>query len=155
MAEFVPVLIGTAGLAAGECFVLHDGADIVIGRSRSCDISLRRMAAYLKAPSDHRDADHDFNTVSRRHLRLQVHASTVRLQDLSTNGTFCNEQPLEQSRECDLSGGTFTLRLGTRETFQLLLLPKDDPRLAAKPAAAATGAEGDTNGKTDTPQKTL
>jgi pSer/pThr/pTyr-binding forkhead associated (FHA) protein len=149
MAEFVPVLIGTAGLAASEVFVLHDGADIVIGRSRSCDISLRRMAAYLKSPAEQRDADHDFNTVSRRHLRLQVHGNVVRLQDLSTNGTFCNEQPLEQSRECDLGTGTFTLRLGTRETFQMLMLPKDDPRLAAKPNAAVPAGESETNGKTD------
>ncbi len=149
MAEFVPVLVGTAGLSAGECFMLHDGVDIVIGRSRSCDISMRRMAAYLKAPAEQRDADHDFNTVSRRHLRLQVRGTVVRLQDLSTNGSFCNEQPLEQQRECDLASGTFTLRLGTRESFQLVMLPKDDPRLAPKPASALSADEPDTHSRTD------
>ncbi len=130
MAEAVPVLLGTAGFVQGECFLLSDGSDIVVGRSRSCDISLRRSANYLKAASEQRDADQDFNTVSRRHLRLQVHESVVRIQDLSTNGTFCNDEPVQQARELDLVNGAFILRLGTRETFQVTLLPKDDPRVA-------------------------
>jgi pSer/pThr/pTyr-binding forkhead associated (FHA) protein len=134
MADAVPVLLGTAGFVLGECIPLTDGADIVIGRSRSCDISLRRAANYLKAPSDTRDVDQDFNTVSRRHLRLQVHESVVRVQDLSTNGTFWNDETVQQARETDLANGPFTLRLGTRETFQVLLLPKDDPRVVAAEA---------------------
>src|SRR5258708_5499429 len=108
MAELVPVLIGTAGLVDGECFLLQDGVDVVVGRSRSCDISLRRTAGYLKAPPELRDADHDFNTVSRRHIRLQAHDVVIRLQDLSTNGTFCNDEQVEQPREMDLSTGTYT-----------------------------------------------
>jgi pSer/pThr/pTyr-binding forkhead associated (FHA) protein len=146
MADTIPALVGTAGLVVGECYVLNDGADIVIGRSRSCDISLRRTNGYLKSPSDVRDADHDFNTVSRRHLRLQVHDSIVRLQDLSTNGTYCNEQQLEQSREIDLSAGPATVRLGTRECFQLVMLPKDDPRVLShkvQPAPVAQSGQDD------------
>ncbi|MBA3686806.1 MAG: FHA domain-containing protein [Planctomycetes bacterium] len=140
MADAVPVLLGTAGFVLGECFVLGDGSDVVIGRSRSCDISLRRAANYLKAASETRDVDQDFNTVSRRHLRLQVHESVVRVQDLSTNGTFCNDDPVQQAREIDLANGAFSLRLGTRETFQVQMLPKDDPRVivagAREPQAA-------------------
>ena len=48
------------------------GVDVVIGRSRSCDISLRRCAIYLKTPPAQRDNDHDFNTVSRRHCELMI-----------------------------------------------------------------------------------
>lgn len=138
MTDRVPVLIGTNGLVAGECFILNDGADLIVGRSRSCDISLRRSDGYMKATSEARDSDHEFNTVSRRHTRLQVHESVVRVQDLSTNGTFCNDEPVQQSKEVDLKSGDVVLRLGTRESFQMTMLPKDDPRVAAarKPKSA-------------------
>jgi pSer/pThr/pTyr-binding forkhead associated (FHA) protein len=96
MADLVPVLIGTAGFVVGECYVLDEGADIVVGRSRTCDISLRKAAAYLSAPPQVRDEDHDFNTVSRRHLRLQVQAGTLKVHDLSTNGSFVNDEPINQ-----------------------------------------------------------
>jgi pSer/pThr/pTyr-binding forkhead associated (FHA) protein len=129
MADLVPVLIGTAGLVEGECFLLDTGIDLIVGRSRSCDISLRRTTAYLKTPAAVRDGDHDFNTVSRRHLRVQVSGGNASLQDLSTNGTFFNGEPMREQQQVDLNAGSCTVRLGTRESFQLCLLPKDDPRL--------------------------
>jgi pSer/pThr/pTyr-binding forkhead associated (FHA) protein len=129
MADQVPVLIGTSGMVEGECFLLDLGVDLVVGRSRSCDISLRRTTAYLKSPAVARDGDHDFNTVSRRHLRIMVSDATAALQDLSTNGTFYNGEPLRDLLKVDLNGGPCTIRLGTRETFQLCLLERSDPRL--------------------------
>lgn len=129
MADLVPVLIGTAGMVEGECFLLDRGIDLIVGRSRSCDISLRRTTAYLKTPAAVRDGDHDFNTVSRRHLRVQVTAGSAALQDLSTNGTFFNGEQMKEQQQADLTAGACTLRLGTRESFQLCLLPTDDPRL--------------------------
>ena len=129
MSDTVPVLIGTAGIVQGESFVLATGVAVVIGRSRSCDISLRRTTGYLKAPSDSRDIDHDFNTVSRRHARVEVGAAKARIEDLSTNGTFVNGDHLAGSIEVDLVNGVCALRLGTRESFDLVLLARDDPRL--------------------------
>jgi pSer/pThr/pTyr-binding forkhead associated (FHA) protein len=129
MTDTVPVLIGTAGIVQGESFVLATGIAVVIGRSRSCDISLRRTAGYLKSPSDSRDIDHDFNTVSRRHARVEVGAAKARIEDLSTNGTFVNGDHLAGSIEVDLVNGVCALRLGTRESFDLVLLSRDDPRL--------------------------
>ena len=140
MADLIPVLIGTAGFVVGECFVLPDGADLVLGRSRSCDISLRRAAAYLQAPAQMRDDDHDFNTVSRRHVRVQVKNSHVTVQDLSTNGVFINDEPLQQSRDLDLTSGSYSVRLGTREAFRLTRLPKDDPRVLAHNAKPTPSA---------------
>lgn len=143
MADTVPVLIGTAGIVQGESFVLQPGVAVVIGRSRSCDISLRRTAGYLQAPADSRDADHDFNTVSRRHARVEVGESKVRIEDLSTNGTFVNGDHLSGASEVDLASGICALRLGTRESFDLVLLSKDDPRLqglqAVSPAPPGSG----------------
>jgi pSer/pThr/pTyr-binding forkhead associated (FHA) protein len=129
MTDQVPVLIGTAGMVEGECFVLGEGVDLTIGRSRSCDVSLRKTSAYLKTPSQVRDNDHDFNTVSRRHLRLHIKEGTAALQDLSSNGTYCNGEQLVQPRKVDLKAGACSIRLGTRETFDLALMPKDDPRV--------------------------
>ncbi len=129
MTDQVPVLLGTAGMVDGECFMLDRGMDIVVGRSRSCDVSLRRTAAYLKTPPAQRDADHDFNTVSRRHLKVIIHDNTVSIQDLSTNGTFFNGEPMREPQKVDLAVGPCTVRLGTRESFQLLMLAKDDPRV--------------------------
>jgi pSer/pThr/pTyr-binding forkhead associated (FHA) protein len=129
MTDQVPVLLGTAGLVDGECFLLERSMDIVVGRSRSCDVSLRRTAAYLKTPPTQRDNDHDFNTVSRRHLKITITDSTASIQDLSTNGTFFNGEPMREPQKVDLAAGPCTVRLGTRESFQLLLLAKDDPRL--------------------------
>ena len=129
MTDQVPVLLGTAGMVDGECFMLDRGMDIVVGRSRSCDVSLRRTAAYLKTPPAQRDGDHDFNTVSRRHLKVIIHDNTVSIQDLSTNGTFFNGEPMREPQKVDLAVGPCTVRLGTRESFQLLMLAKDDPRV--------------------------
>lgn len=146
MADLVPVLIGTAGFVVGECFVLDEGADIVVGRSRTCDISLRKATAYLNAPPQVRDEDHDFNTVSRRHLRVQVNAGTLKLHDLSTNGSFVNDEPINQTREINLTEGSFSLRLGTRESFRLTRLPQDDPRVIAqrnKPTQVEDAGGGD------------
>jgi pSer/pThr/pTyr-binding forkhead associated (FHA) protein len=142
MADQVPVLLGTAGMVEGECFLLGRGADLVVGRSRSCDISLRRTSAYLKAPPAQRDGDHDFNTVSRRHVRVQVTASVVVLQDLSTNGTYFNGEVMKEEQKFDLADGACTVRLGTREAFQLCLLANDDPRIKDLQPVSSVTAQG-------------
>lgn len=138
MAEQVPVLIGVAGLVDGEVFPLADGVEVVIGRSRSCTVSLRRVVNYLNAPQATRDADHDFNTVSRRHLRVTVAATTASIEDLSTNGTQVNGQALEGPQQIDLASGGCVLRLGTREQFELRLIDRDDPRLEGRAPVGAT-----------------
>ncbi|MCK6489771.1 MAG: FHA domain-containing protein [Planctomycetes bacterium] len=138
MAEQVPVLIGVAGLVDGEVFPLADGVEVVIGRSRSCTVSLRRVVNYLNAPQATRDADHDFNTVSRRHLRVTVAATTASIEDLSTNGTQVNGQALDGPQQIDLASGGCVLRLGTREQFELRLVDRDDPRLEGRAPVGAT-----------------
>ncbi len=143
MPDTVPVLIGTAGIVQGESYVLARGTAVVIGRSRSCDISLRRTSGYIKAPTETRDTDHDFNTVSRRHARIEVVNDRARIEDLSTNGSFVNGEHLSGSTDVDLINGVCAVRLGTRESFDLVLLPADDPRLqgltAVQPAPPGSG----------------
>lgn len=147
MVDSIPVLLGTAGLVQGESYLLAPGSAVVIGRSRSCDISLRRTTGYIKAPADLRDNDHDFNTVSRRHARVEVTNSKVRIEDLSTNGTYVNGEHLNGSTEVDLGTGICNLRLGTRESFDLVLLAKDDPRLNGIQSVTASPTSDDTSGR--------
>ena len=98
MSDTVPVLIGTAGLVQGESFLLASGTAVVIGRSRSCDISLRRTPGYMKAPPDVRDADHDFNTVSRRHAEFRLETGEFQVVDVgSLNGTYVNREPVDSA----------------------------------------------------------
>jgi hypothetical protein len=139
----VAALIGTAGIADGEAYVLTDGIEIFIGRSRNCQISLRRTANYLRASPTVRDNDHDFNTVSRRHVRIFVAAGKADLEDLSSNGTFVSDEALTGRTTVDLTQGPCSLRLGTRECFELLLLASDDPRIAGKAPVAAATADAD------------
>ncbi len=120
--DTAPQLIGCDGWVNGETFSLKDGEDVVIGRSRSCDISLRRIDGYTSRPPAERDNDYDFNTVSRRHLRLVVHGQSVEVEDLSSNGSFCDEERVVGVTTVDLGSGPVRLRLGTRETF-LLKIP--------------------------------
>ena len=125
----VPTLIGIEGLVKGEVFPLDSGNEIIVGRSRSCDISLRKLESYRNMDSDDRDNDHDFNTVSRSHIRIQVvKENHVRFEDISTNGTYWNDQLITEPVDVDLSdpNGDTIIRLGARESFRLVLAdPKD------------------------------
>jgi pSer/pThr/pTyr-binding forkhead associated (FHA) protein len=145
MSDHVPVLIGTAGMAEGEIYLLAEGVEVIIGRSRSCPVSLRRTANYLRTSVAVRDNDHDFNTVSRRHVRLFIAADKADIEDLSANGTFIAGEQLAGRTTVDLATGPCSLRLGTRERFDLQLLASDDPRLEGKVPLAGeqAGAGGD------------
>jgi pSer/pThr/pTyr-binding forkhead associated (FHA) protein len=69
------ILRGTSGVLKGRRFVLEDGADYTLGRARDC-------SCVLEDP---------FRLISRRHCRIEVHAPSVRIQDLSSrNGTLVN-----------------------------------------------------------------
>ena len=144
MSDLLPTLFGTAGFVDGETFVLPEGLEVVIGRSRSCPISLRRVPGYLRASPTIRDNDHDFNTVSRRHLRLTVTDGVASIEDLSTNGSSFNGESIGKPLTVDLNTGGCCLRLGTRETFELALVAADDPRIAGKPPVTIPSGVKDT-----------
>lgn len=139
--DSIPVLVGTKGWVTGELYVLKDGESVVLGRSRSCDISLRRIVAYLERSPGERDADHDFNTVSRRHMRVTVTGNTVKLEDLSTNGSYCNDDAITGPRELNLGNGPVEIRLGTRETFRVEIA--DQQRLDALRASSTSDTSGE------------
>ena len=145
--DAAPQLIGCGGWVNGETFSLKEGEEVIIGRSRSCDISLRRIEGYTSRPAAERDNDYDFNTVSRRHVRLAIQGRSVEIEDLSSNGSFCDEERLVGVTTVDLGAGPVRLRLGTREAFLLKI-----PGLIAE--APAEEADDPADGPTAPPTAT-
>jgi pSer/pThr/pTyr-binding forkhead associated (FHA) protein len=81
---------GHGGLLAGVSHRLAPGETLVIGRSRSCDLSLRRTRVFERRP-DVKDvlASRQFNRVSRIHCEIEyMKDGHVQIRDLSRNGTF-------------------------------------------------------------------
>ncbi|MFP4057124.1 MAG: FHA domain-containing protein [Candidatus Brocadiia bacterium] len=115
-----PVLVGTGGFVRGEAYPLSAGSTVVIGRSRSCDISLRRCKAWLALEPEDRDEERDFRTVSRKHTRIRHRDDgTIEVEDLSSNGTFLNGERIRRAVISDLRERSYELLLGTREKFRL------------------------------------
>jgi FHA domain len=133
----IPVLIGLSGLATGEVFKLGPSADVLMGRSRECQISFQRFHAWLALSElERRLRDHYNSAVSRKHLRLLTHGSVVTAENLSSTGTLINQVALDGRRSFDLLRGPLLIRLGSAEerfSVDLLDEAEADRRIAALP----------------------
>ncbi len=81
---------GHGGLLAGAQHILGTGETLVIGRSRSCDLSLRKTKAFGRRDdaTDLLEAK-EFNRVSRIHCEIEFQDDgQVAIRDLSQNGTL-------------------------------------------------------------------
>ena len=115
-----PVLTGVEGFVRGEEYPLWRGATVVIGRSRSCDISLRRCRAWLELTPNSREDQKDFKTVSRRHVRISYRGpDNIEIEDLSSNGTFLDGQRIDRVAMTDLRERSHELLLGTHEKLRI------------------------------------
>lgn len=132
-----PVLLGLSGLATGEVVALGPAADLLIGRSRECQISFQRFRAWLALSEiERRLRDHFNSAVSRKHLRVLTHGNLLTLENLSSTGTQVDNQPLEGRRSYDLTRAPVLLRLGNaEERFRIELMEEAElqRRLAALP----------------------
>jgi len=81
---------GHGGLLAGVRRRLDPGETLVIGRSRSCDLSLRTTSAFdERADAPELLRSRQFNRVSRIHCEIEYRGDgDVEVRDLSRNGTF-------------------------------------------------------------------
>jgi pSer/pThr/pTyr-binding forkhead associated (FHA) protein len=121
MAAEGPVLIGVEGFVQGEEYPLDYGQTLIIGRSRSCDISLRRCPKWLEQNPANRDETKDFKTVSRKHVRVSFYnANSIEIEDLSSNGTFVDGKRVDRILISDIKERGHELLLGTRERFKLV-----------------------------------
>lgn len=138
------VLTGIEGYCKDESFEIREGATVVMGRSRSCDISFRRLRSWMEASEEQRESAEEFKTVSRRHLKTELvregDVLTLKMTDLSRNGTFVDEQkvgPLHEIKDWD---EVHYLRLGEAEKLKLELVD-DDGSAPAESAAAPHDAD--------------
>ena len=114
------VLVGTEGLVEGEVFRVNHGETIIVGRSRSCDISLRKCFKYLALDPEERKKDRHFQTVSRKHLRLIFKGKDqIELENMGANGTFIDGTKVDKVIITDVRFQAHDVLLGTREKFRL------------------------------------
>ena len=126
MAGGILVLVGLDGMVEGEVFRVPPGSQVVIGRSRSCDISLRKCLKYLALDPDERARNKHFQTVSRQHLQVSAEGPAhVELENLGANGTTCDGEKLTKLVLLDLPQKPREVVLGTKEKFRLEWRPDD------------------------------
>lgn len=119
-------LVGIAGLSRGKEFLIEEGGEAVIGRSRSCQFRIDSRPADDE-PTAHKPLKGSAGnqthllTVSGRHVKLSFRSATqVEITDLSKHGTFINGRRIEGSdRLLGLEKAPVEMRLGTNETFRL------------------------------------
>lgn len=117
---------GSGGLLEGVSRKLLPGETLVIGRSRSCDLSLRRTRAFRQRE----DAEQilgsaQFNRVSRIHCEIEyLKDRSVEIRDLSQNGTFVDGIRVGRSQLVKLDGRPVTLELVDATWGRLVLVEK-------------------------------
>ncbi|MCE9581505.1 MAG: FHA domain-containing protein [Planctomycetes bacterium] len=114
------LLKGVAGIVKDETFTIESGQDVVVGRSRGCEISLKACKAYSLMEPEAREKDEGLLTVSRKHVRVRfIKPDSIEVEDLSSNGTFLDGKKVEKMTITDLQLKPYELRLGRRETFRM------------------------------------
>jgi hypothetical protein len=133
-------LVGISGVFVGGTFLVEEGQAATIGRSRSCDISLR-VPSEGRDEEELNDAERHLRTVSRRHLTVEVNSSEdIQIADHSSHGSFIDGRRIEEGcTVTNLPESAHELKLGTNEAFRMEWVPAPDKR-AALEAAAATEA---------------
>ena len=107
----VLTLTGTRGAAKGLSLSLPEG-EALIGRSRSCGLSLSKISATCRS-------------VSKRHAVLRLgEDGKLEIEDLSRHGTFLDGDRIETATLTDLAWRRHTLRLGRTATFRIGIEPQ-------------------------------
>jgi pSer/pThr/pTyr-binding forkhead associated (FHA) protein len=113
------------GFLQGEERVLKRGEEIVVGRSRDADLSIRRATRYLERPDRHDlGRSEAWRSVSRMHARIAFYRPDhIVIEDLSSNGTFLDGKRIEgKVNVSDLAQVAHILALGAVERIKLELL---------------------------------
>ena len=114
---------GQGGLLAGVSHQLDVGEALVIGRSRSCDLSLRKTTVF----GERRDSpgllrSKEFNRVSRIHCEIEYRGDgAVEIRDLSQNGTFVDGVRVGRTHQMRIGAARVTVELVDGTWGKLLL----------------------------------
>jgi pSer/pThr/pTyr-binding forkhead associated (FHA) protein len=110
-------------MLAGEQVLVPLGGSVVVGRSRSCDLSTRKSRAFRQASEAEQRvilAARDFLRVSRRHVRITWRSKTqVEIRDLSRNGTWVNGVRIDRLMLPPPAEDPVEIRLANTETLRL------------------------------------
>jgi pSer/pThr/pTyr-binding forkhead associated (FHA) protein len=128
-------LRGRGGLLDGEFVKVPLEGTVTLGRSKRCDLSLKKSARYLLSSGAARTAIRDdlaFRAVSRRHCSVTFLApDLVEVENHSSNGTFVDGRRVARIRLEDVRFVRHEIRLGAHgDTFEieygsLVDLPED------------------------------
>jgi pSer/pThr/pTyr-binding forkhead associated (FHA) protein len=114
------------GAGQAEMLKVNLGESVVLGRSRSCEWSLKRTDAYLKDQNGSRAEMKQslaFRSVSRRHCRITYIApDMVDVENLSPNGTLVDGHRVDRVVLTDCRSKLHTIQLGPAG-FTLELAP--------------------------------
>jgi len=118
-----PVLVvrGMKGFFAGERRELAVGEELVVGRSRSADLSLRAARRFVQRGDQEQIMKTEaFLSVSRKHVRIKyVNPGLVEVEDLSSNGTFLDGRKIESVALTDFKERGHIVALGSAERLLL------------------------------------
>ncbi len=114
-------ILGTKGFLKGEERTLGLGETVVVGRSRSADISVKRATKFLARKDRAQIArTKRFLSVSRRHVRIHfMHPDFVEVVDLSNNGTLVDGRRVDRIALTDLRERPHVLSLNGVEDLRL------------------------------------
>ncbi len=114
-------ILGTKGFLKGEERTLGLGETVVVGRSRSADISVKRATKFLARKDRAQIArTKRFLSVSRRHVRIHfMHPDFVEVVDLSNNGTLVDGRRVDRIALTDLREQPHVLSLNGVEDLRL------------------------------------
>jgi len=118
-------LRGIKGFLEGEERMLRRGDEIVIGRSRGADLSVRMSAKFLARPDRNElRGSKAYRSVSRRHVRIAYYRPDhIVIEDLSANGTYVDgKRVVGKLALSGFNGRGHVLALGAVERLRLDLI---------------------------------
>lgn len=115
------VVRGIKGFLRGEEVVMKVGDTLIVGRSRSADLSLRKARRLLRRDDISEVMGTEaFLSVSRRHVRIHyMHPGLIEIKDLSRNGTFVDGRKVDCVALTDLKARQHIVALGSVERLLL------------------------------------
>ena len=118
------LVIGSGGILEGIRRLIHPGGTLVMGRSRSCHISMRRspgFVAHRKPVSLLRSEP--FRKISRIHCEVTLLADgRIEIRDLSRNGTFVDGATVVGACVLPADENVVRIRLADGRLGSLLLI---------------------------------